>query len=423
MIPTLPEIAFDISVPMPSQPDELAHNGDFDSSDTAPFARVLQAVRAPQSAAPLAASGAQVRPELFEGETASLPERVDLPKLPQPGNVMPPVGTQLPVAPEGAVQSPSLSASGKTVAQSEQNAPEIAEEADKPALEVDEVSLPEAAAPMPVLPAALPAVAVLRAHAGAPPVLPVTAKPVISSAPTAIAAALSSLEVQLEHAAAPLPVAARGGVAATAERAVAEPPVNANPAAPTMVSAPAPALFAATPANTAPMPMPAPVQAPANLANAPNLDGSIEQIGAVRDLARSVRPEMQVRHAEFGAVNIRLDTSAPGDLRAVLTSRDPGFIPAVQSALAERAVVAAADTSSNTGNNSQGRGGDNPASQHSGQPAGQQANYGSSPGSGQAPYQPYSAQNLRDGRSGAQASPQGGSADRDSPQQDRGLFA
>jgi hypothetical protein len=95
----------------------------------------------------------------------------------------------------------------------------------------------------------------------------------------------------------------------------------------------------------------------------------------------------------------------------------------VQSAMAERAVVAAADTSNNTGAHSQSRSGENSASQHSGQPAGQQANYGSSPGSGQAPYQPYSAQNLRDGRSGAHPSTQGGSAESDSPTQDRGLFA
>ena len=439
MIPTLPEISFDMPVSVLPQPSELAPNSDVANSNAQPFARVLQAVRAPQSAAPLAVSGAEITPEVFEAETVNLPERIDLTELIEPGNALPPTGRQLPVSSENHARAAAPIAPAKPVAQSVQAAPEVIDEPDAAALVLDEAALPDAISAVAALPVVslaqsarlrdgpqraalsiLPMPAALRVL---PPVQPASSSaknPAPSATSAPIAAALSSLEFQLEQAAAPLVEAAKPA-SLVAESALFSPPVGGNSGTPTAVSVPAPAISATSPANI--VPTPALANPPTTQSSAANIDSSIEQLVAVRDLARNSRPEMLVRHAEFGAVNIRFDASVPGDLRAVLTSRDPGLVPAVQSALAERAVVAASDISNNTGTHSQSRSSDNPASQQSSQSAGQQANYGSSPGSGQAPYQPYSAQTLRDGRSGAQASPQGGSADRSNTSKDRGLFA
>jgi hypothetical protein len=118
---------------------------------------------------------------------------------------------------------------------------------------------------------------------------------------------------------------------------------------------------------------------PRNLA--PQQESAIAQVGEIREALRSVRPEMTLRHAEFGFVSLRLEgtTAAPQDWRAVLASRDPGFVPAIQAALAERAVAASADTAA-TGN---GTGQNGSSSSSSDQ------RYGFSQGSGQGSSSPY----------------------------------
>ncbi len=139
----------------------------------------------------------------------------------------------------------------------------------------------------------------------------------------------------------------------------------------------------------------------------------VNQITEARETARSVRPELTLRHAEFGAINVRLEASG-GDLRATLASRDPGFVPAIQAALSERMVAAASEGAAiRSGDHSSGqRGGqDGSSNSNSNSPShGQfggsggfaEGRYGSSPGSGQASSQPYSGQsegNETDGRS------------------------
>lgn len=154
--------------------------------------------------------------------------------------------------------------------------------------------------------------------------------------------------------------------------------------------APAPLPGAAAPASA---PAPSPAMVPeagaaqgASLAAQPSgMEAAIEQLAGLRDAARAARPEMTLRHGEFGAVSLRVEASAavPGEWRAVVASRDPGFVPAVQAALAERAIAAPGEAASSGGLSSGANG--------SGSGPGQ-GTYGSSPGSQQGSSQPYSPQ-------------------------------
>lgn len=138
-----------------------------------------------------------------------------------------------------------------------------------------------------------------------------------------------------------------------------------------------PAQALAAPPAMLTTPAPEPVDAPR--VPAPQLESSIAQVGDLREALRSARPEMTLRHDEFGFVALRLEQSGAQDWRAVLASRDPSFVPAIQAALADRA-VAAASASAETG-------------QFLGQPgAGQNGTsdprYGASPSGGQGGSQP-----------------------------------
>ncbi|WP_296719026.1 hypothetical protein [Erythrobacter sp.] len=157
---------------------------------------------------------------------------------------------------------------------------------------------------------------------------------------------------------------------------------------------------------------------------APQVESAIAQVGDIREALRAARPEMTLRHAEFGMISLRIEaTGAAQDWRAVLASRDPGFVPAVQTALAERAVTASAETASTgTGANS-GQGS-----------AASEQRYGSSPGSGQGSSQPYLAQSgqrdegasqhQRHQQHRADEAASAGGPDSDRPDhRERGLFA
>ncbi len=159
----------------------------------------------------------------------------------------------------------------------------------------------------------------------------------------------------------------------------------------------APALSAPPP--SAPPPLMQPAVAP-TIASAA-IEQVIEQVAEAREAGRALRPEMTVRHSEFGAVAMRLEPIAAGwrggaDWRATLTARDPGFVPAVNAALGER-IVAAAGESAAAQNNSSQRGLDQQSqsfaqNSHGGSAAGAgggDARYGSSPGSGHANGKPY----------------------------------
>lgn len=77
----------------------------------------------------------------------------------------------------------------------------------------------------------------------------------------------------------------------------------------------------------------------------PALEQSIEQLVQLRESTRAARPEILMRHAEFGLVNVRVEAVA-SDIRASLSARDPGFVPAVQAMIAERALGTVNETQS-----------------------------------------------------------------------------
>lgn len=205
---------------------------------------------------------------------------------------------------------------------------------------------------------------------------------------------------------------------AAAPLAVAAMPVSSLASPP----APAPLPGAAAPASA---PAPSPAMVPeagaaqgASLAAQPaGMEAAIEQLAGLRDAARAARPEVTLRHGEFGAVSLRVEASAavPGEWRAVVASRDPGFVPAVQAALAERAIAAAGEAASSGGLSSGANG--------SGSGPGQ-GTYGSSPGSQQGSSQPYSPQGQGERRHAAAKLPdQPAEAARRADDPAGGLFA
>ncbi len=116
----------------------------------------------------------------------------------------------------------------------------------------------------------------------------------------------------------------------------------------------------------------------------PQIEQAIDALTDAREAGRVSRPEMVLRHGEFGMVNMRLE-AVSGDLRAILSSRDPGFVPAIQAALGERAVSASSEPSTNH-NSHRGQDQNAGTTAHSG--GGNSPNYGSSPGSSQGSSQP-----------------------------------
>jgi hypothetical protein len=180
----------------------------------------------------------------------------------------------------------------------------------------------------------------------------------------------------------------------------------------------------ATPAlaQTAPA-QPAPTERAEVRGPSASQESTIAHVGEIREALRSVRPEMTLRHAEFGLISLRIEGAASQDPRAVLASRDPGFIPAIQAALAERAVAAAADTAgtgSHTGSGS-GSGLD-------------QRSYGFSLGPGQGSSQPYLEQSGKHDQGASQhqrqqqrradeAAPAGAGDAAPGDARDHGLFA
>ena len=135
--------------------------------------------------------------------------------------------------------------------------------------------------------------------------------------------------------------------------------------------------------------------------HSPQLESTIDQLTQTRSDAQANRPELTVRHQEFGAITMRLDAGG-GDLRATLYARDPGFVPAIHSALAERSVAATSETAgsgsqrgseqsgSQTGSQSNWQSGSHGSAQGQGWNSG--AQYGSSTGAGQGTSQPYTGQ-------------------------------
>lgn len=134
--------------------------------------------------------------------------------------------------------------------------------------------------------------------------------------------------------------------------------------------------------------VPATERGDARIASAPQLENAIAQVGELREALKAARPEMTLRHDEFGFVSLRLEAVGADGWRAMLASRDPGFVPAIQTALAERALAVTASASADPSGTQTG----------SGQNGSGDQRYGSSPNGGQGTSQPYSGQSgPRDG--------------------------
>jgi hypothetical protein len=200
---------------------------------------------------------------------------------------------------------------------------------------------------------------------------PLTAKAALPAAsPSASPAPAPASLLTGEDSAAPAP---------KASPAESLPEAAAQPAQPSPPQPAAPQLAAAS----APVPQPAPTATPSDTPPlAATLEDTIAQADTLREALRAQRPELTLRHAEFGAVSLRLEATGSESWRAVLSARDPGFVPAVQAALTERAVSAPTDTTgsflSQNGTSDQ--------------------RYGASPNGGQGGHSPHLSQSgARDG--------------------------
>lgn len=254
------------------------------------------------------------------------------------------------------------------------------------------------------------------AHAAHPPIVALALSPATDLSATARAEPMPPppLRITASERMAPHEDIVAGGAAAAAAQSAAAPPADSGDGftAPLPASVLTPALApAATLAPTPtelPLPIPSQLSAPASpldaatAAPAPSaltpaiiahgsvergtdqrgaasaIESTIAQVGSLREALRDARPAMMVHHTEFGAVSVRLEQAAPDQWRAVLASRDPGFVPAIHAALETRAVAAAADASASFAHQ-------NSASQNG---AGDQR-YGASPNGGQGSSQPY----------------------------------
>jgi hypothetical protein len=217
---------------------------------------------------------------------------------------------------------------------------------------------PAAPPPAPVsAPAPLPTRAAIRTDAARPGA---QAAPTVRAEHQPLPAALTLPEGESEgeSTASPAPAAIPAEASPASAQASSQQPVAVTPALAPQTAA------ASVMAERAEPRSPAPQQ-----------DSAIAQVGELREALRAVRPEMTVRHADFGFVSLRIEPTGTQDWRAVLASRDPGFVPAIQAALAERAVAATADTAG--------------AGQNPGQNGTSDQRYGASPNGGQGSSQPY----------------------------------
>ncbi|PKP62606.1 MAG: hypothetical protein CVT87_05960, partial [Alphaproteobacteria bacterium HGW-Alphaproteobacteria-9] len=236
-------------------------------------------------------------------------------------------------------------------------------------------------------PVAAPLVAVLVAAANPPAPVPVSARAAARAGAQVTTAPPAQAEVQPLPERAALPGAPAPATAALLAESAPAPAAAAAPAT-------APTTQAATAAAAPLAPTPAAIAVADSAeprAPAPQQESTIAQVGELREALRAARPEMTLRHAEFGFVSLRVDATGSEGWRAVLASRDPGFVPAIHAALADRAIAATADSAGT--HNSAGQNGQS------------DQRYGPSPNGGQGSSQPYLAQSSnRD--EGSQHNPQ-----------------
>ena len=244
--------------------------------------------------------------------------------------------------------------------------------------------------------------------------------------------------------AAPADLAAAQLPAETAARGVpTEPAIAAQTttqpnAAPALNIAP-PVIASPVPLASAPVSAPPTAITPGAAGGGNTIDQLVEQVADAREAGRSARPELTLRHAEFGTVGMRIDTSAGAsvnDWRATLFARDPGFVPAVQAAITDRAIAAASESglaqngSSQNGSSQRSSEHNSQGSSHSGSQQSGMANggaqdqrYGSSTGSGQGSAQPYLSEEALGGSDTTAARPGEASAQPSAQAEGGALFA
>lgn len=408
MIPTFSDPISLPGVPapgLPTQPGAALRSGDGGAAPD--FAGLLSAAipeAVPQQPASLAALPGAAE---HVGGPLALPD----------GTILPDIGTGLPPKSGGLVPVIPLPFAGKGAGLSEpvpeaptENladplpitapdgsaptaAPPVAEVPTPAAAHSDEAELDEESSPSTVDLAAqdpfapvvadtppVPAAIAALIPAVQPGLTPLTAGRDATTAPRAAVRAPAGTPVSTVLAGLPqanptadLPFDSASGQNANPEPAPDLLALEGGPAStPASQSAPAPA---SSQVAAAPAPVPsAPIAERAEpRAPAVNQESAIAAVGEIREALRAARPELTLRHAEFGFVSLRIEPTGTQDWRAVLASRDPGFVPAVQTALAERAVAAASDT----------------ASTNTGQNGTSDQRYGSSPNGGQGSSQPY----------------------------------
>lgn len=424
MLPILPEIS---PRPAPVVPDAVRPNSSKGDEFTA-FFEILGGVEEVSLPADLSSPPDAVEQAPFEIATpGSAPFHFPQPsQMPVSGKILPPIGSALPVN-DHAV--PVLSGSAATMQSSgialsaslprgegelaehaahsdaqiklakEETPEEISgEDMALPALHLEQ-GRPIPNAPTPAQPAQLvPAVAasppiMLRTRVASPfPTVPDLARaeppPPVQSvddrSPQTLAAHVLAGTL--------LPLAEADEATDALSKAVAAPaamPSSHVSGVPVAAAADSLAPIPVNPSAPAPTSAPAtPVAEPRSIAA---LETAIENLAEAREAGRSARSQVTLSHQEFGAITMRLEASG-SDLRATLASRDPGFVPAIQAALAERAVTASSEAASTQSQ----RGSDQQPGQQGQAHQGGTANggmsdprYGSSPGSGNASNLPY----------------------------------
>ena len=383
MIPFLPELSV--------TPGPLAGAGAMPLAQPGAgldFAGLLSAAQpAADTATQRNAGAALITPPLTELTALPAARLPDGTGLPEGGAILPDLAA--PAITDAGTISVAQTPDTPALPTLPEAAPEGSSDADVEA-EEPETGQPGPAAPIaaPIAetvatPVAAPLVAVLVAAANPPAPVPVSARAAARAGAQVTAAPPAQAEVQ------PLPErAALPDTPAPAAAALLAEPVSAPAAA----TAPTTQAATAAAAPFAPTPAAIPVADSAEpRAPAPQQESTIAQVGELREALRSARPEMTLRHAEFGFVSLRVDAAGAEGWRAVLASRDPGFVPAIHAALADRAIAATADTAGT--HNSAGQNGQS------------DQRYGPSPNGGQGSSQPYLAQSLnRD--EGSQQHPQ-----------------
>ena len=155
---------------------------------------------------------------------------------------------------------------------------------------------------------------------------------------------------------------APGSSQAVADEAAALPPSASGSAQPSAPSLTAAAIAGALPAaSLAPTPLNGAAEPRPPIA----LDAVVDHLVEARENGRAARSDLTVRHADFGAVSVRLE-NVGSEVRATLSNRDPGFVPAIQAALMERGVASGGEVGSGTSQRGQEQSSQNGAGTGSG---------------------------------------------------------